>query len=140
MSPHISNERPQPDKVLTDIADYVLNYQIKNELAWETAHYCLLDTIGCGLEALTYPACAKLLGPVVKVLLFPMGQRYLEHNSSLILFRLHSILARLFAGWILTIPGWLPNGVILPITWAAFSLLQTGYPVLILQKVKRRSR
>jgi len=53
MSSHISNERPQPDKVLTDIADYVLNYEIKNELAWKTAHYCLLDTLGCGFEALT---------------------------------------------------------------------------------------
>ena len=53
MSSHISNERPQPDKVLADIADYVLNYEIKNDLAWKTAHYCLLDTLGCGLEALT---------------------------------------------------------------------------------------
>jgi 2-methylcitrate dehydratase len=47
MSSHISNERPQPDKVLADIADYVLNYEIKSELALQTAHYCLLDTLGC---------------------------------------------------------------------------------------------
>lgn len=65
MSVPISNERPQPDKVLTDIVDYVLDYEIKNNLAWKTAHYCLLDTLGCGLEALTYPACTKLLGPIV---------------------------------------------------------------------------
>ncbi|MFT4092104.1 MAG: bifunctional 2-methylcitrate dehydratase/aconitate hydratase [Niabella sp.] len=65
MSSHISNERPQPDKVLSDIADYVLNYEIKSELALQTAHYCLLDTLGCGFEALTYPACTKLLGPII---------------------------------------------------------------------------
>jgi len=75
MSTYISNERPQPDKVLTDIVDYVLNYEIKNELAWTTAHYCLLDTLGCGLEALTYPACTKLLGPVVQGTIVPNGAR-----------------------------------------------------------------
>lgn len=75
MSSHISNERPQPDKVLIDIADYVLNYEIKNDLAWKTAHYCFLDTIGCGLEALTYPACTKLLGPIVKGTIVPNGAR-----------------------------------------------------------------
>jgi 2-methylcitrate dehydratase len=75
MSSHISNERPQPDKVLTDIVDYVLNYEIKNDLAWKTAHYCLLDTLGCGFEALTYPACTKLLGPVVKGTIVPNGAK-----------------------------------------------------------------
>lgn len=72
---HISNERPQPDKVLTDIVDYVLNYEIKNDLAWKTAHYCLLDTLGCGFEALTYPACAKLLGPIVQGTIVPNGAK-----------------------------------------------------------------
>src|SRR6201996_3035846 len=75
MSSHISNERPQPDKVLVDIADYVLNYEISSELAWKTAHYCLLDTLGCGLEALTYPACTKLLGPIVKGTVVPNGAK-----------------------------------------------------------------
>lgn len=75
MSQHISNERPQPDKVLTDIVDYVLNYEIKNELAWKTAHYCLLDTLGCGFEALTYPACTKLLGPIVHGTIVPNGAK-----------------------------------------------------------------
>ena len=75
MSSHISNTRPQPDQVLTAIADYVLNYEIKDELAWKTAHYCLLDTLGCGFEALTYPACTKLLGPVVKGTVVPNGAR-----------------------------------------------------------------
>ncbi|NSL87138.1 bifunctional 2-methylcitrate dehydratase/aconitate hydratase [Chitinophaga sp. Mgbs1] len=75
MSTYISNERPQPDKVLVDIADYVLNYEINSDLAWKTAHYCLLDTIGCGLEALTYPACTKMLGPVVKGTVVPHGAK-----------------------------------------------------------------
>lgn len=75
MSAHISNERPQPDKVLVDIADYILNYEIKSDVAWNTAHYCLLDTLGCGLEALTYPACNKLLGPVVKGTIVPNGAK-----------------------------------------------------------------
>jgi len=75
MSSYISNERPQPDKVLTDIVDYVLNYEVKSELAWKTAHYCLLDTIGCGLEALTYPACMKLLGPIVQGTIVPNGAK-----------------------------------------------------------------
>src|ERR1700722_4583780 len=75
MSLHPSNERPRPDQVLTDIVDYVFDYEIKNELAWKTAHYCLLDTLGCGLEALTYPACTKLLGPVVRGTVVPHGAR-----------------------------------------------------------------
>jgi 2-methylcitrate dehydratase len=75
MSTHISNERPAPDKVLTDIVDYVLDYRIKNELAWKTAHYCLLDTLGCGFEALSYPACTKLLGPVVPGTIVPNGAK-----------------------------------------------------------------
>ena len=75
MSSHISNERPPVDKVISDIADYVLNYEIKNELAWSTAHYCLLDTLGCGLEALTYPACTKMLGPIVPGTVVPNGAK-----------------------------------------------------------------
>lgn len=65
----------ETDKVIVDIADYVLNYEIKSELAWLTAHYDLLDTLGCGLEALTYPACTKLLGPVVKGTVVPNGAK-----------------------------------------------------------------
>ncbi len=75
MSSPISNTRPQADKVLTDIVDYVLHYDIKNELAWKTAHYCLLDTLGCGFEALTYPACVKLLGPIVPGTVVPNGAK-----------------------------------------------------------------
>jgi 2-methylcitrate dehydratase len=75
LSSHISNERPAPDQVLVDIADYALNYKITSELAWSTARACLIDTLGCGLEALEYPACTKLLGPVVSGTVVPNGAR-----------------------------------------------------------------
>ncbi len=75
MSAHISNIRPEPDRVLVDIADYVLNYEIRAPLAYETARNCLIDTLGCGLEALEYPACTKLLGPVVPGTVVPNGAR-----------------------------------------------------------------
>ena len=65
MSSHVSNARSQPDRVLVDIADYVMNYKVASDLAYETARNCLIDTLGCGLEALEYPACTKLLGPIV---------------------------------------------------------------------------
>ncbi|HBT32444.1 MAG TPA: 2-methylcitrate dehydratase [Pusillimonas sp.] len=72
---HISNVRPQPDQVLSDIADYVLNYTIHSDLAYETARNCLIDTLGCGLEALEYPACTKLLGPIVPGTTVPHGAK-----------------------------------------------------------------
>ncbi|HZB87096.1 MAG TPA: bifunctional 2-methylcitrate dehydratase/aconitate hydratase [Terracidiphilus sp.] len=75
MSSTISNERPAPDKVLADIADFALDYEIKSELARSTARYCLMDTLGCGLEALEYPACTKLLGPIVAGTTVPHGAR-----------------------------------------------------------------
>jgi len=60
-----SAERPAPDSILTAIADYALSVEIKSALAYETAGYCLMDTLACGFQALKYPACTKLLGPVV---------------------------------------------------------------------------
>ncbi|HVT92068.1 MAG TPA: bifunctional 2-methylcitrate dehydratase/aconitate hydratase [Bryobacteraceae bacterium] len=72
---HISNVRPDFDRVLTDIADYVLEYKIESALAYETARYCLLDTLGCGLQALEFPACTKLLGPLVSGLTMKNGAR-----------------------------------------------------------------
>jgi len=75
VSSHISNERPAPDKVLTDIADYALTYKIESDLAYSTARHCLIDTLGCGLEALEYPACTKLLGPIVPGTIVPNGAR-----------------------------------------------------------------
>ena len=83
MSSHISNERPAPDKVITDIADYALGYEIQSDLAYETARYCLMDTLGCGLEALEYPACTRLLGPIVPGTTVPHGVRVPGTNYQL---------------------------------------------------------
>ena len=75
MSAPISNVRPAPDKVLTDIADYATKYSIASSEAYETARYCLMDTLGCGFEALEYPACTKLLGPIVQGTTVPNGAK-----------------------------------------------------------------
>jgi len=75
MSAPISNVRPAPDQVLVDIADYVARYAITSDEAYRTAHYCLLDTLGCGFEALSYPACTKLLGPIVAGTVVPNGAK-----------------------------------------------------------------
>jgi 2-methylcitrate dehydratase len=75
VSAHISNVRPKPDKVLTLIADYVKKHPIKSPLAFDTARYCLMDTLGCGFEALEYPACTKLLGPIVPGTMVPNGAK-----------------------------------------------------------------
>jgi 2-methylcitrate dehydratase len=69
------NERPDYDDVLQKIADYALNYRIESEEAWETARYCLMDTLGCGLLALRFPECTKHLGPLVEGTIVPHGAR-----------------------------------------------------------------
>ena len=70
-----SAERPAPDRALTDIADYVMKFNPDRALARETAAYCLMDTLACGFQALKYPACTKLLGPVVPGATMPGGSR-----------------------------------------------------------------
>jgi 2-methylcitrate dehydratase len=83
VSAPLSNERPAPDKVLIDIAEYALHYQIQTDLAYSTARACLIDTLGCGLEALEYPACTKLLGPIVPGTVVPNGARVPGTNYQL---------------------------------------------------------
>jgi 2-methylcitrate dehydratase len=75
MSAPVSNVRPKPDRVLVDIADYVGKYEVKSAEAYNTARLCLMDTLGCGLEALEYPACTKLLGPLVPGMSMARGAR-----------------------------------------------------------------
>ena len=70
-----SAKRPAPDQVLKDIADYVCDYKVKSSEAYKTARYILMDTLGCGMLALDYPACTKLLGPVVPGAVMPGGAR-----------------------------------------------------------------
>lgn len=61
----LDTKRPDFDKLMTEIAEYAFSYEVKSEEAYKTARYCLMDTLGCGLLALSYPQCTKLLGPVV---------------------------------------------------------------------------
>ena len=75
MSSNFTKSNTPYDQEIIDIADYVLNYEIKSSLAYQTAWHCFIDTIGCGLEALEYPACTKLLGPVVEGLKIENGAR-----------------------------------------------------------------
>jgi 2-methylcitrate dehydratase len=65
MSSHVVKNNQPYDQPIIDIVDYVLNYEVKSPVAYETAWNCFMDTLGCGLEALEYEACTKLLGPVV---------------------------------------------------------------------------
>ena len=69
------NARPAPDKELVDIARYVTDYQITSAEAYDTARNCLMDTLGCGLLALRFPECTKLLGPLVEGTVVPHGAR-----------------------------------------------------------------
>src|SRR5579883_3351766 len=75
MSNVVSNLRPAPDRLLVEIADYVATHAIQSSEAYQTARYCLMDTLGCGLLALNYHACTKLLGPVVPGTIVPGGSR-----------------------------------------------------------------
>jgi 2-methylcitrate dehydratase len=70
-----STERPPPDAVLTAIASYAHGYTVQSDLAYETARYCFMDTLACGFLALKYPACRRLLGPVVPGAVMPGGAR-----------------------------------------------------------------
>lgn len=75
MATHDLNSRPAPDAALLEIADYVSGYEIRNPGAYRMARLCLMDAIGCAIEALKFEACARLLGPTVPGTLFPSGAR-----------------------------------------------------------------
>ena len=77
------NVRPDYDSVIKEIADYVVNFDIKSDLALDTARNCLIDTVGCGLLALKFPACTKMLGPVVEGSSVPFGVRVPGTNFKL---------------------------------------------------------
>lgn len=70
-----SNIKQQPDALLVEIADYVLDKKIASEEAYETAYHVLMDTLGCSFLALRYPECTKLLGPIVPGTTVPNGAR-----------------------------------------------------------------
>ncbi|MEO7493459.1 MAG: bifunctional 2-methylcitrate dehydratase/aconitate hydratase [Massilia sp.] len=75
MSSHISNVRTEFDQELIDIVDYVMQSQVDSNVAYDTARNCLIDTLGCGLEALEYPACKKLMGPIAPGTVVPNGAK-----------------------------------------------------------------
>ena len=83
MSVASSSVRPEPDQLLADIADYVLDYNVENAEAINTARYDLLDTIGCGLLALNYPDCTKHLGAYAPGTTVPNGTRVPGTNLEL---------------------------------------------------------
>ncbi|MEL6949686.1 MAG: bifunctional 2-methylcitrate dehydratase/aconitate hydratase [Pseudomonadota bacterium] len=70
-----SNVRPDPDTELVKIADYVANADIDSDLAYQTARYCLMDTLGCGFLALSFPECTKHIGPLVPGTVVPNGAK-----------------------------------------------------------------
>ena len=70
-----TNIRQDPDELLVKIADYALDFSIDSSEAYSTARYCLMDTLGCGLLALNFPDCKKLLGPYVEGTVVPNGVR-----------------------------------------------------------------
>jgi 2-methylcitrate dehydratase len=70
-----TNIRPAPDRELVDIANYVLDYRIESEEAYDTARLCLMDSLGCAFLALQYPECVRHLGPVVGGTVVPNGVR-----------------------------------------------------------------
>ena len=70
-----SAQRPAPDQLLVDIASYVSEYRIGSDAAYQTAFHCLMDTLAGGFQALGYPACTRLLGPVVPGATMARGAR-----------------------------------------------------------------
>jgi 2-methylcitrate dehydratase len=83
VSSNITKVKQEFDKEIIDIVDYVENYEIKSDVAYETAWNCLLDTLGCGLEALEYDECKKLLGPLVPGTIVTNGVRVPGTNYEL---------------------------------------------------------
>ena len=144
MSSHISNERPAPDQVLSDIADYALSYEVNSDLAYTTAHYCLLDTLGCGLEALEYSACTKLLGPTVPGTVVP-------HDAKVpgTAFQLDPVQAAFNIGamirWLDFNDTWLAaewghpsdnlGGILATADWLSRTTLASGRPALTMRDV-----
>ncbi|MDW9142337.1 MmgE/PrpD family protein, partial [Legionella pneumophila] len=77
------NVKPDYDQVITDIADFVLNKEIDSVQAYETARLCLMDTLGCGILALNFQECTKLMGPIVPGATLPGGARVPGTNYEL---------------------------------------------------------
>ncbi len=144
MSSHISNVRPNPDKVLADIVDYVQKYKVVSKEAYETARYCLMDTLGCGFEALQFPACTKLLGPIVPGTIVPNGAKVPGTS-----FQLDPVQAAFNLGammrWLDFNDTWLAaewghpsdnlGGILMTADWLSRNALAAGKPPLMVRDV-----
>ncbi len=77
MSHHVAdaNLRPDPDRELVDIADFIADYSIDSPLAYDTARNCLIDSLGCGFLAQAFPACTRQLGPIIPGTIVPNGAK-----------------------------------------------------------------
>src|SRR5918992_3541606 len=144
MSSHLSNVRPKPDKVLTLIADYATKYEVASKEAYDTARYCLMDTLGCGLEALEYPACTKLLGPIDPETVVPRGAKVPGTK-----FQLDPVQAAFNIGaiirWLDFNDTWLAaewghpsdnlGGILATADWLSRTRLAAGKPPLVMREV-----
>ena len=70
-----ADSRPDPDQALINIAEYVTGYEIASPEPYRMARYCVMDALGCAMEALNFPECTKLLGPVVPGMSIVRGAR-----------------------------------------------------------------
>jgi 2-methylcitrate dehydratase len=139
-----SATRPEWDKVLVDIVDYVQDYAITSPLAYDTARNCLIDTLGCGLEALEYPACTKLLGPVVPGTVVPNGAKVPGTQ-----FQLDPVQAAFNIGamirWLDFNDTWLAaewghpsdnlGGILATADWLSRNAVAAGKPPLVMREV-----
>ncbi len=144
MTAHISNVRPDFDQVLVDIADYALKHKIASREAYETARYCLMDTLGCGFEALQFPACTKLLGPIVPGTIVPNGAKVPGTS-----FQLDPVQAAFDLGtmvrWLDFNDTWLAaewghpsdnlGGILMAADWLSRSAVAAGKPPLAMRDV-----
>jgi 2-methylcitrate dehydratase len=127
-----------------DIADYVCNYNVDSDLAYTTARNCLIDTLGCGLEALEYPACTKLLGPIVPGTVVPQGAKVPGTQ-----FQLDPVQAAFNIGtmirWLDFNDTWLAaewghpsdnlGGILATADWLSRSAIAVGRPPLLMRDV-----
>ncbi len=144
MSASLSSEVQEYDEVLVDIVDYVRDYKVSSDLAYTTARHCLIDTLGCGLEALEYPACTKLLGPVVPGTIVPQGAKVPGTK-----FQLDPVLAAFNLGaiirWLDFNDTWLAaewghpsdnlGGILAVADWLSRSAVAAGKPPLLMRQV-----
>jgi 2-methylcitrate dehydratase len=132
------------DQVIVDIVDYVSNTEINSTETIETARHCLIDSLGCGLEALQYPACTKLLGPVVQGTIVPDGAKVPGTS-----YQLDPVQAAFNIGamvrWLDFNDTWLAaewghpsdnlGGILAVADWLSRTYVATGNPPLTMSKV-----